>query len=72
MAELITKDDLLNKLRAYCETPDDETIRYKNKIKNALLYCPELLYAMDENGINILVTQQISVLRFLFLIRRQK
>ena len=48
MAELITKDDLLNKLRAYCETPDDETIRYKNKIKNALLYCPELLYAMDE------------------------
>ena len=25
MAELITKDDLLNKLRAYCETPDDET-----------------------------------------------
>lgn len=48
MTELITKDDLLNKLRAYCETPDDETIRYKNKIKNALLYCPELLYAMDE------------------------
>lgn len=57
-----TKDDLLNKLRAYTEIPDDETVRYKEIIKQKLLKCPELLYALhnedleselfyeDENG----------------------
>lgn len=57
---LKTKEDLLNKLRAYSETPDDDSIRYKNIIKKKLLNCPELLYALnvpeleselfDENG----------------------
>ena len=38
MAEkLVTKNDLLNKLRAYRTTPDDDVILYKQKIKNALL-----------------------------------
>ena len=38
MAEkLITKDDLLSKLRAYRNTPDDDVILYKQKIKKALL-----------------------------------
>ena len=46
MAELKTKEDLLNKLRAYADTPDDDNIRYKEKIKQALLNCPELLYAL--------------------------
>lgn len=62
MVELITKADLLNKLRAYTVTPDDDNIKYKEKIKQALLNCPELLYALhnkdletelfceDENG----------------------
>lgn len=46
MAEkLVKKDDLLGKLRAYTETPDDENIQYKAKIKSILLSCPELLYA---------------------------
>lgn len=57
-----TKDDLLNKLRTYTEIPDDETVRYKEIIKQKLLKCPELLYALhnedleselfyeDENG----------------------
>ena len=33
--KLITKNDLLNKLRAYRTTPDDENIQYKKKIKKA-------------------------------------
>ncbi len=47
MAELKTKDDLLNKLRAYVNTPDDDIIKYKKTIKDALLECPELLYALN-------------------------
>lgn len=49
MAEkLVTKNDLLNKLRAYRTTPDDDNILYKQKIKNALLSNPCLLYALNE------------------------
>ena len=57
---LTTKEKLLSKLRSYANTPDDDNIKYKNIIKNALLNCPELLYALnvpeleselfDENG----------------------
>lgn len=46
---LITKEDLLNKLRAYADTPDDDNIKYKGIIKRALLNCPELLYALNNN-----------------------
>lgn len=49
MAEkLITKNDLLNKLRSYRTTPDDDNIVYKQKIKKALLSNPCLLYALNE------------------------
>lgn len=52
MAEkLVTKNDLLNKLRAYKTTPDDENILYKNKIKKALLSNPCLLYALNEESL---------------------
>ena len=51
MAEIKTKKDLLNKLRAYAETPDDDNIKYKNVIKKALLNCPELLYALNSNDL---------------------
>ena len=44
---LITKKDLLNKLRAYADTPDDDNIRYKEKIHDALLNNAELLYALN-------------------------
>lgn len=47
MIEIKTKDDLLNKLRSYTQTPDDDNIKYKTIIKNALLNCPELLYALN-------------------------
>ena len=57
---LTTKEELLNKLRDYADTPDDDNIRYKEKIKDTFLNCPELLYAIhnkeleselfDENG----------------------
>lgn len=49
MAEkLVTKNDLLNKLRAYKESPDDDVILYKQKIKNALLSNPCLLYSFND------------------------
>ena len=44
---LTTKEDLLNKLRAYASTPDDDNIRYKEKIHDALLSNAELLYALN-------------------------
>lgn len=44
----ISKEDLLNKLRAYATTPDDETTQYKEKIKQALMKSPEFLYALHE------------------------
>ena len=46
--KLVTKDDLLNKLCAYKITPDDDVILYKQKIKNALLSNPCLLYALND------------------------
>ena len=48
MSEILTtKEDLLDKLRAYADTPDDDNIKYKDIIKKALLNCPELLYALN-------------------------
>lgn len=48
MSEILTtKDELLNKLRAYADNPDDDNIKYKNIIRKALLRCPELLYALN-------------------------
>ncbi len=44
---LTTKEELLNKLRAYASTPDDDNIRYKEKIHDALLNNAELLYALN-------------------------
>ena len=46
--KLVTKDDLLNKLCAYKTNPDDDVILYKQKIKNALLSNPCLLYALND------------------------
>ena len=48
MSEILTtKKDLLDKLRAYASTPDDDNIRYKEKIHDALLSNVELLYALN-------------------------
>ena len=50
MSEILTtKEELLDKLRAYADTPDDDNIKYKNIIRKALLNCPELLYALNNN-----------------------
>lgn len=46
MADFSTKSEMLDKLRAYATTPDDDSIRYKNIIKKVLLGCPELLYSL--------------------------
>ena len=61
MSEILTtKEELLNKLCAYADNPDDDNIRIKEQIKDTFLNCPELLYAIhnkeleselfDENG----------------------
>lgn len=48
MSEILTtKEELLDKLRAYVDTPDDDNIRYKEKIHDALLNNAELLYALN-------------------------
>ena len=48
MSEILTtKEDLLNKLRAYANNHDDDNIRYKEKIHDALLNNAELLYALN-------------------------
>lgn len=44
-----TKGDLLKKLQTYASTPDDDNIRYKEKIRCALLNNAELLYALNES-----------------------
>ena len=51
--KLVTKNDLLNKLRAYRTTPDDDVILYKQKIKNALLSNPYLLYALNDKELEL-------------------
>ena len=52
MAEkLVTKNDLLKKLREYKTTPDDENIQYKKKIEKALMLNPCLLYALNEKSL---------------------
>ena len=51
MEKLETKDDLLNKLRAYSTNPDDDIIRTKNKIYKTFLQSPELLYALHEKDL---------------------
>lgn len=43
-----TKDELLTKLQSYMDTPDDDNIRFKNKIREELMRCPELLYSLNE------------------------
>ena len=68
---LTTKEDLLDKLRAYADTPDDDNIRYKEKIHDALLKNAELLYALnnteleselfDEDG-NLLIDEKTGEL----------
>lgn len=41
------KNGLIAKLNAYAATPDDDNIFFKEKIKDKLLKCPELLYALN-------------------------
>lgn len=48
MVEMITKQDMLKKLKMFKETPDNDTIRYKKKIEKKLMGCPELLYTLNE------------------------
>ena len=47
MKEILSKDNLLEKMRSYGYTPDDDVIRFKEKIKSELLKCPELLFALN-------------------------
>ena len=51
MEKLETKKDLLAKLRAYDETPDDDVIRIKKQIEEVLINCPEILYSLNESSL---------------------
>ena len=46
---ITTKKDLLDKLRIYTDTPDDDNIKYKKKIHDELISNPYLLYALNES-----------------------
>lgn len=46
--KITNKTELLDKLSSYSHNPDDENIRYKELIRQKLLNCPELLYALHE------------------------
>ena len=46
--DFYNKEEMLNKLRAYAEAPDDDNIRIKNQIRDTFLHCPELLYALHD------------------------
>lgn len=48
MTEIIKdKSDFFEKLRSYVETPDDDNIRYKKRIRDALLKNIKILYALN-------------------------
>ena len=49
--DLITKDDLLEKLRLFSDCPDDDNVIFKKKIENAFINCPEILYAVNEKSL---------------------
>ncbi len=49
--QLKTKTDLLGKLKAYRETTDDYVTWFKCKIREKLLLCPELLYALNRKDL---------------------
>lgn len=41
-----TKKEMISMLQSYMTNPDDDTIRLKEKIKEMLLSCPQLLWAL--------------------------
>ena len=47
MNQLLTKDDVVNKLRHYAESPDDDVIRFKQLVYQSLSHSVELLYALN-------------------------
>lgn len=49
--EFSTKQQMLEKLRAYAKNPDDDIIRAKERVKEKLLGCPELLYALHNENL---------------------
>lgn len=49
--DLITKDDLLEKIRLFSECPDDDNVIFKQKIEKAFMSCPEILYAVNEKSL---------------------
>ena len=49
--EFKTKRQLLDKFISYTETPDNDNVRFKRKIKKELLKCPEILYLLHNGDI---------------------
>ena len=49
--DFTNKTELLNKLQSYADTPDSDNIHFKELIKDKLLHCPELLYAIHNTDL---------------------
>ena len=47
----MTAKEIVEKFNKYKHTPDDDNIRIKNIIKNTLMDCDELLYALHNSNI---------------------
>lgn len=45
------KNDMIEKLIGYSETPDDDVVRFKEIIRESFLHCPELLYSLHEKDL---------------------
>lgn len=46
-----SKSELLARLNSYATTQDDDGVRFKELIKQELIHCPELLYALNNQKI---------------------
>ena len=47
-----TKSEMLAQLQAYLKNPDDDTVRIKDKIKDMLINCPKLLWALNDKTLS--------------------
>ena len=51
MYDFQTKDEMLKKLQAYADNPDDDNLRIKEKIRQTFMHCPELLYVLHNKDL---------------------
>ena len=62
MEKLLTKNDLLEKLRSYAYTPDDDVIRLKERVKDMIKteFANRIRQSVEKHGIDDIPTSLIS------------